>query len=69
MDLFAVQLARKLNDVESVHSYVFLAERHSEDQLLHIYRRIMKPSGHGNLAASFHVELKRNREKGPAWTD
>ena len=70
IELFAVQLARKLNDLESVRDYVLLAEKHSEDHLLHVYRRVIKhPSAHGDLATSFHVELERGIEKGAAWTD
>jgi hypothetical protein len=68
IELFALQLARKLNDLESVHAYVLLAEQHSEEHLLHVYRRILKHSpAPGNLASSFHVELKRSREKGEPW--
>jgi hypothetical protein len=69
-EMFALQLARKLNDVESVQLYIALSQRHSEQQLLQVYRRTLKRSAEpaDDLAKCFHVELNRCEQKGVIWT-
>jgi hypothetical protein len=68
-ELFALQLALKLNDVQSVHLYVDLTQRHSEQQLIQVYRRTLKRAAeHGDLVESFHAELKSFEGKGVVWT-
>ncbi len=42
---FALQLARKLNDLKSIGRYVYLAEHFSQDHLLSVYRRALASPG------------------------
>jgi hypothetical protein len=58
-ELFAVHLARKLNDIAAVRHYVSLVDSHSEAQLLCAYRRARPAAGHGDLGRRFHAELER----------
>jgi hypothetical protein len=60
-ELFAVHLARKLNDIAAVRHYVSLVDSHSEAQLLCAYRRARPSTGPGDLSRRFHAELQRTR--------
>ncbi len=44
-EYLAVQLARKLNDVEAARHYAVLFEHYPEDVLLRIYRRCRSEAG------------------------
>ncbi len=57
-EFFALQLARKLNDVKSARNYAELIQRFSEDLLLRCYRNCID-QGTQNLAERFRVELRR----------
>jgi hypothetical protein len=63
-ELFALHLARKLNDAAAVRHYVSLVDAHSEGQLLCAYRRAKRTDALANLARRFHVELERTRANG-----
>ena len=41
-EYLALQIARKLNDLEAVRHYAVLFEHHPEDLLIEIYRRCAK---------------------------
>jgi hypothetical protein len=62
-EFFALQLARKLNDAESVRSYAALAEQFSEDFLVRVYRQALEEGSGGRLADRFRVALRRLSEK------
>jgi len=59
-EFFALQLARKLEDVERLYTYLILVEHHSEDSLLQAFKKTLN---HANkklrLAERFHAELER----------
>jgi hypothetical protein len=58
-EFFALQLARKLNDVAGVRSYVELVKRFSEDVLLRVYRATLDTGRSDGMADRFHIELRR----------
>ena len=59
-EFFALQLARKLDDVERLHTYLILVEHHSEDSLLQAFKKTFNhPSQKLSLAERFHAELER----------
>ena len=58
-EFFALQLARKLNDISSVRSYVEFCGRYSEDDLLTVYRRAQENSSGMSMADRFRFELRR----------
>jgi hypothetical protein len=59
-DFFALQLARKLGDVERLHNYLSLTEQHPQPWLLQAFRTAAKrPDGPGTLAERFEAELRR----------
>ena len=59
-EYFALQLARKLGDVERLHTYLFLVEHHSEDSLLQAFKKTVNHASHKlSLAERFHAEIER----------
>ncbi len=68
-DLFALCLARKLNDTPAASHYVELITQYSEAELLTAFRRAIH-SGARDLGRSFHVELRHssgNGSTGHSW--
>ncbi len=64
-DYFALQLARKLNDLANVHSYVLLADAYPEDFLIRVYRDTLDKGLGAGMAERFRIELRRRaREEG-----
>jgi len=64
-EFFALQLARKLNDIARVHDYVALAESYPEEFLLTVYRNTLDKGRGEGMAARFNAELRRrDREAG-----
>ena len=59
-EFFALQLARKLEDIGRLHVYLILVEQHSEDALLQAFK---KTANHANkklsLADRFWAEIER----------
>lgn len=63
-DFFALQLARKLGDVERLHNYLALSEQHPQQWLLQAFETAEKnPSERGTLAERFEAELRRLTNK------
>jgi len=62
-DFFALQLARKLNDVPSVHHYATLATAYPEEFLLTVYRNVMDLGPGEGLAERFRLELRRRAKE------
>jgi hypothetical protein len=59
-EFFALQLARKLGDVERLHTYLILIGIHSEDSLLQAFERTINNANKKlRLAERFLVELER----------
>jgi len=58
-DLFALRIARKLNDAKAVRHYAMLADEYSEGQLLNAYRRAIRNAPDADLGRRFQLELKR----------
>lgn len=58
-ELFALHLARRLNDAPAVRHYASLVDNHPEGQLLCAYRRARRADGLEALARRFHTELGR----------
>jgi hypothetical protein len=59
-EFFALQLARKLEDIERLQIYLILVEQHSEDTLLQAFRRTVNhANGKLKLAERFHAEIER----------
>lgn len=44
-EYLALQIAKRLGDIQAVRHYVVLFEHHPEERLIHIYRRCVK-TGH-----------------------
>ena len=62
-EFFALQLARKLQDVERVHTYVVLADAYAEELLLTVYRDTLDHGRGDDMAQRFHTELRRRLKK------
>jgi hypothetical protein len=63
-EFFALQLARKLGDLERLQTYVILVERHSEDTLLQAFKRAVNHHHKGlRLSERFQAELERLSHK------
>ena len=58
-DYFALQLARRLEDVEAASHYAELVGQHSEETLLAAYRQTLVSKQSSNLAPRFHLELPK----------
>lgn len=58
-EFLALQLARKLNDVASVRSYVVLFDTYPEEFLLSVYRSILDKGRNEWMAENFRLELRR----------
>ena len=57
-DFFALQLARKLEDVGHLRDYLVLVQHHPTEILIRSYRRAVK-RGNGNPSERFRFELNR----------
>ena len=62
-EFFALQLARKVFDVENVRRYLQVVEEHSEEVILRAYQKACVQATSGNLAECLHVELDRLERK------
>jgi hypothetical protein len=62
-EFFALQLARKLDDVVSVHAYVALVDSYPEEFLLRVYRDTLDKGRSGDLAERFRLELRRRAKE------
>ena len=63
-EVFALQLARKLDDVQDVRRYVLLVDQHPQDMILQAYRRAVgAPRIDGSPAARFLDELERTAQR------
>lgn len=58
-DLFALQLARRLNDAAGVGDYAQLASQHSRARLLVALRRAIKSGDRLHLSERFHLQLEK----------
>lgn len=59
-EVFALQLARKLDDAGGVRRYVLLVDQHPQEIILQAYRRaVCSPSNDGSPASRFLGELER----------
>jgi hypothetical protein len=61
-EFFALQLARKMNDLQSVHSYAALSETYPEEFLVSVCRNTLD-GGREDMAARFRAELQRRVRK------
>jgi len=59
-EFFALQLARKLEDVERLHTYLVLVWTYSEDSLLQAFKKTVNHTNKKlRLAERFHAELSK----------
>ena len=63
-ELFGLRLAQKLGDANAASHYARLASDHPRAQLLAAYRRAVDAASGEDLAARFHVELKKTPGNG-----
>ena len=63
-EVFALQLARQLDDVDSWQKYVRLSERYSQDLLLRAFKHSFKLQGtKATLADRFQTQLEVIKQK------
>jgi len=63
-EFFALQLARKLDDLANLQTHLVLAEHHSEQLLVRAFRRAVNDQGRmGSLSERFQAERERLKHK------
>lgn len=62
-EFFALHLARKLNDLQCVRSYVGLTDTYPEEFLISVYRDTLDKGRGDDMANRFRIELQRRLRK------